>query len=198
MRLRHNINAVAALYNKRGITYKNNKNKCVMEKKNIFSAIVNATGKNFEIEKSVSGYYRLLLDGEPIIDDSACEDVNGDYETAVDYYSNYLLEYEVPEDKKIMRAGVWFLVNKIKLYKVNVYQAYRADEEGTRWFTHKPTDTDSYKHEILEEVEKELPTGIFYDDESMTFSDNGHDCQMVSEKDGSVSLVSSERIVNWF
>ena len=33
MRLRHNINAVAALYNKRGITYKNNKNKCVMEKK---------------------------------------------------------------------------------------------------------------------------------------------------------------------
>ena len=198
MRLRHNINTVAALYNKRGTTYNNKKNKCVMEKKNIFSAIVNATGKNFEIEKSVSGYYRLLLDGEPIIDDSACEDVNGDYETAVDYYSNYLLEYEVPEDKKIMRAGVWFLVNKIKLYKVNVYQAYRADEEGTRWFTYKPTDTDSYKHEILEEVEKELPTGIFYDDESMTFSDNGHDCQMVSEKDGSVSLVSSERIVNWF
>ena len=113
MRLRHNINAVAALYNKRGITYKNNKNKCVMEKKILFSAIINATGKNFEIEKSVSGYYRLLLDGEPIIDDSACEDVNGDYETAVDYYSNYLLEYEVPEDKKIMRAGVWFLVNKI-------------------------------------------------------------------------------------
>ena len=32
MRLRHNINAVAALYNKRGTTYKN-KNKCVMEKK---------------------------------------------------------------------------------------------------------------------------------------------------------------------
>ena len=74
-----------------------------MEKKNIFSAIINATGKNFEIEKSVSGSYRLLLDGEPIIDDSACEDVNGDYETAVDYYSNYLLEYEVPKDKKIMR-----------------------------------------------------------------------------------------------
>ena len=33
MRLRHNINAVAAFYNKRGTTYKNNKNKCVMEKK---------------------------------------------------------------------------------------------------------------------------------------------------------------------
>ena len=47
--------------------------------------------------------YRLLLDGEPIIDDSACEDVIGDYDTAVDYFSNYLLEYEVPEDKKIMR-----------------------------------------------------------------------------------------------
>ena len=33
MRLRHNINAVAAFYNERGTTYKNNKNKCVMEKK---------------------------------------------------------------------------------------------------------------------------------------------------------------------
>lgn len=95
-------------------------------------------------------------------------------------------------------SGVWFLVNAIKLYKVNVYQAYRADEKGIRWFTYKPTDTDYYKYEILEEVEKELPTGIFYDDESMTFSDNGHDCQLVNENDGSVSLISSERIVNWF
>ena len=172
-----------------------NKSLNYYDMKYMFSAIVNATGKNFEIEKSVSGYYRLLLDGEPIIDDSACEDVNGDYDTAVNFYSNYLLEYEVPEDKKVMREGVWFLVNKIKLYKVNVYQAYRADEKGVMWFTYKPTDTDSYKHEILEEVEKELPTGIFYDDESMTFSDNGHDCQMVEENDGTVNLVSSERII---
>ena len=80
-----------------------NKSLNYYDMKNEFSAIVNATGKNFEIEKTISGYYRLLLDGEPIIDDSACEDVNGDYDTAVNFYSNYLLEYEVPEDKKIMR-----------------------------------------------------------------------------------------------
>ena len=64
---------------------------------------------------------------------------------------------------------------KIKLYKVNVYQAYRADEEGVRWFTYKPSDTEYYKHEILDEVEKELPKGITYDDEFMRFDDNGYD-----------------------
>lgn len=87
---------------------------------------------------------------------------------------------------------------KIKLYKVNVYQAYRADEEGIRWFTYKPSDTEYYKHEILEEVEKELPEGITYDKEFMTFSDRGHGCQLVNENNGSVSLVSSERIIEWF
>lgn len=87
---------------------------------------------------------------------------------------------------------------KIKLYKVNVYQAYRADEEGIRWFTYKPSDTEYYKHEILEEVEKELPEGITYDKEFMTFSDRGHDYQLVNENNGSVSLVSSERIIEWF
>ena len=87
---------------------------------------------------------------------------------------------------------------KIKLYKVNVYQAYRADEEGIRWFTYKPSDTEYYKHEILEEVEKELLEGITYDKEFMTFSDRGHDCQLVNENNGSVSLVSSERIIEWF
>lgn len=166
--------------------------------KRTFKNVVAATGKNFEIKQSISGYYRLMLDGEPVIDDSACEDLNEDYDTAEGYFINYLLEYEVPEDKKIMRAGVWFLVNKIKLYKVNVYQAYRADEEGVRWFTYKPTDTVYYKYEILEEVEKRLPIGIYYDDEFMTFSDNGLDCQMVTENDGSVSLVSSDRIIDWF
>lgn len=36
MRLRHNINAVAALYNKRGTTYKNNKNKALWKRKSIW------------------------------------------------------------------------------------------------------------------------------------------------------------------
>ena len=87
---------------------------------------------------------------------------------------------------------------KIKLFKANVYQAYRADEEGIRWFLYEPCDNVYYKCEILEEVEKELPKGITYDDFTMTFDDNGHDCQMVTDHDGYVYLVSSERMIKWF
>lgn len=87
---------------------------------------------------------------------------------------------------------------KIKLFKVNVYQAYRADETGIRWFLYEPSDNVYHKCEILEEAEKELPKGITYDDFTMTFDDNGHDCQMVTDHDGYVYLVSAERIVKWF
>lgn len=87
---------------------------------------------------------------------------------------------------------------KIKLFKVNVYQAYRADETGVRWFLYEPFDNVYHKCEILDEVEKELPKGITYDDFTMTFDDNGHDCQMVTDQDGYVYLVSSERIIKWF
>ena len=85
----------------------------------------------------------------------------------------------------------------IKLYKVNVRQSYRLDEKGIRWFTSPPIDTMYYKHEIVEEIDAELPEGITYDNKSMTFSDKGHDCQMVNERDGSLSLVSSRRIIAW-
>ena len=87
---------------------------------------------------------------------------------------------------------------KIKLFKANVYQAYRADEEGIRWFTYIPSDNVYYKCQLIEEVEKELPKGITYDDFTMTFDDNGHDCQMVTDYDGYVYFVSAERIVKWF
>ena len=86
----------------------------------------------------------------------------------------------------------------MKLYKVDIYQAYRADETGIRWFTYEPVDNEFYKHEILEEIEKELPAGITYDSTFMSFDDNGHDCQMITDNDGSVCLISSQRIINWF
>lgn len=38
-------------------------------------AVANAK-HSYEVEKSISGYYRLLCDGELMHDDSACEDVN--------------------------------------------------------------------------------------------------------------------------
>ena len=74
-----------------------------------FMNVVRATEKNYRINQSISGYYRLMLDGEPIIDDSACEDLNEDYETAEAFFMQYLLEYEVPENKKELRCGNWYL-----------------------------------------------------------------------------------------
>ena len=87
---------------------------------------------------------------------------------------------------------------KMKLFKANVYEAYRADEKGIRWFLYEPCDNIHYKVEILDEVEIELPNGITFDEFTMTFDDNGYDCQMVQGKDNYVYLVSSERIVKWF
>lgn len=113
-----------------------------MKKKSYFEKIVEATGKNFAINQSVSGYYRLMLDGEPVIDDSACEDINEDYDTAEGYFSNYLLEYEVPEDKKEMRCGAWFLKDEKKKYTVyyndevnEIADVFSADtlEECKEW-----------------------------------------------------------------
>lgn len=74
-----------------------------------FNDIVKATGRNFEIDKTISGYYRLMLDGEPYFDDSACEDINGIFEDAESYFANMLMEYEVPDGKKEMRGGIWVL-----------------------------------------------------------------------------------------
>ena len=87
---------------------KNIKNEKKMERTK-FMNVVRATEKNFRINYSISGYYRLMLDGEPIIDDSACDDVNEDYETAEAFFTRYLLEYEVPESKKELRCGNWVL-----------------------------------------------------------------------------------------
>lgn len=71
-----------------------------------FDKVVSATGKDYYIERSISGYYRLMLDGEPVFDDSAAEELNEDRETAEAFFTNYLLEYVVPEDKKTIKNGI--------------------------------------------------------------------------------------------
>lgn len=79
-------------------------------KKITFEDVVAATGKNFQCELSLSGdYYRLVCDGSPVIEDSACEDLYGTEESVKEFFTEYLLENEVPEDKKELRCGRYFL-----------------------------------------------------------------------------------------
>lgn len=92
------------LHRNNNITPKTRKGKRNM--RTHFDKVVSATGKNYYIERSISGYYRLMLDGEPVFDDSAAEDLNEDRETAEAFFANYLLEYVVPEDKKTIKNGM--------------------------------------------------------------------------------------------
>ena len=71
-----------------------------------FERIVSATGRNYYIKRSISGYCRLMLDGEPVFDDSAAEEANEDRETAEAFFANYLLEYVVPDNKKTIKNGI--------------------------------------------------------------------------------------------
>lgn len=83
--------------------------KSIIMSKTYFGKVVEATGKNFSIEQSISGYYRLMLDDEPYFDDSAADDVNEDYETAEAFFITLLLENEVPENRKKLLGGSWVL-----------------------------------------------------------------------------------------
>lgn len=79
----------------------------------------------------------------------------------------------------------------ITLYLVNVYEAYRADEQGVQVMTSEPVDTIYYKHEVLKSVEAVLPEGVEYDEQMNTWSVNGNSAELYWE-DGKVSLISAE------
>lgn len=51
------------------------------------------TQLGYSIEKSISGYYRLIKNNEVIYDDSASDDLNEDYGTALSFFESYLNEY---------------------------------------------------------------------------------------------------------
>ena len=74
-----------------------------------FQDIVKATGKDFHVEQTIGGHYRLMVGENIYFDDSCCEDVNGTKEEAEAYFAALLLEDEVPQEKKQMRCGIWFL-----------------------------------------------------------------------------------------
>lgn len=58
----------------------------------MFNKAVENSGLNFSVKKSISGYYRLFLNDEIILDDSACEDVQ-DEESALYFFAEYINEY---------------------------------------------------------------------------------------------------------
>ena len=47
----------------------------------------------YSVEQSITGYWRLMKGEEVILDDPACEDLNGDRETAEAFFCEYLKEY---------------------------------------------------------------------------------------------------------
>ena len=45
------------------------------------------TQLGYSIEKSISGYYRLVKNNKVVYDDSACDDLN-DYDTALAFFES--------------------------------------------------------------------------------------------------------------
>ena len=87
-----------------------------------------------------------------------------------------------------------------KLYLVNTYEAYRADEIGVKASIHEPIDTIDYKHEVIAEDEIILPIGFELCETSghgQEFFHGDNPCEMVTEQTSYgyvTSLVSSEGI----
>lgn len=50
------------------------------------------TENGYSVEQSISGYWRLMKDGEVIYDDSVCKELNEDKETAEAFFVDYLKE----------------------------------------------------------------------------------------------------------
>lgn len=74
-----------------------------------FEDAVKATGKDFRCERTTSGYYRLVCGDYIVLDDSACEDVDGTEEEAKAFFSEYLMSEVVPEEMKIFHYGRYIL-----------------------------------------------------------------------------------------
>jgi len=90
----------------------------------------------------------------------------------------------------------------MKLYLINQYEAYQAEEQGVTAVRELPNETAYHKHEVLAEADVELPEGfevaktngggteIFF---------GGEGASMVTESDGDhyvTSLVTSHGITH--
>ena len=61
--------------------------------KEAFELATAKAAHSYEVKQSISGYYRLLCDGEYLHDDSACEDVNEE-DSAYYFFAELVKENE--------------------------------------------------------------------------------------------------------
>lgn len=61
--------------------------------KPLFDEVCAQSKNNYEVEQSISGYWRLWKNGELVHDDSACEDVQEE-ESAYSFFAEYIKEYD--------------------------------------------------------------------------------------------------------
>ena len=61
--------------------------------KPLFDEVCASSQYTWTVEQSISGYYRLLKNGDIELDDSACEDVQEE-ESAYSFFAEYIKEYD--------------------------------------------------------------------------------------------------------
>lgn len=107
----------------------------------------NLNGREFSIEKSISGdYCRLLCDGFLVIDDSACEDFYGEPEELVDTFKSYI------EEEASKRFTWWELMYAV-IEQGSDQELIAFEEDARRW---SDTLKDARIWEIEEEDEKKI------------------------------------------
>lgn len=65
--------------------------------KPLFDEVCAKSNNLYEVERSISGYYRLYKNGKLILDDSACEDVQEE-ESAYSFFAEYIKEYDMEKN----------------------------------------------------------------------------------------------------
>jgi hypothetical protein len=53
---------------------------------------ININGRYYLVKQSISGYWRLFYRGVLLFDDSSCEEVNSDIDTAIEYFKELFKE----------------------------------------------------------------------------------------------------------
>lgn len=64
--------------------------------KPLFDEVCAKAKNSYQVEQSISGYYRLYKNGELVYDDPACEDVQEE-ESAYSFFAEYIKEYDKEE-----------------------------------------------------------------------------------------------------